>query len=281
MIGAADCLFGIAYTIYFLASIAYGANLFAKGTDWSLAAWALAVAGWLAHTGALALLGIAKHHAPFTTFFESVSFMAWSVVLAYLLVDRRGKAPALGAFALPLAFLTIFVASTQPPYGADPLVTRDHSLKIHIAMSLLGYGSLALAFCAAVAYLVQERRLKQKRLGLLSRLISLDEADSLANSLAAVGFALLTLGLITGFIFAYRDWRGLWALDPKVVTSLAGWAVYAAYLYAHNVKGWRGRKTMFLLVVGFCVVAAGFVGVNVAGVGRHVYRPGAFGGDGL
>lgn len=277
MSGLVHCLFGIAYVLYFVSGIGYVANLLARDIGRSRAALAAAALGFAAHTAALALLGLEHHRAPFTSFFESASFLAWGMVLVYLAVDRGGRMPALGAAALPLAFLVIFFASTLPPNGADPLISKNHSLKIHIAMSLLGYASLGLAFCSALIYLLQERRLKRKKLAKGSQLLSLEDADLLANRLAAVGFSLLTMGLVTGFIFASREWKGFWLVDPKVVTSLAAWSVYAAYLYTRDVRGWRGRRTMLLLVAGFAAVVAGYIGVSMANVGRHAFRPRLFG----
>ncbi|MGQ9525404.1 MAG: cytochrome C assembly family protein [Armatimonadota bacterium] len=276
---AVHCLFGIAYVLYFVSGIGYVANLLARGASRWRAALAAGALGFAVHTAVLALLGLEHHRAPFTSFFESASFLAWSIVLVYLAVDRGGRLPTLGAVALPLAFLVIFFASTLPPNGADPLISRNHSLKIHIAMSLLGYASLGLAFCTALIYLLQERRLKAKRFVKGAQLLSLEDADVLANRLAAVGFSLLTMGLITGFIFASREWKGFWLIDPKVITSLAAWSVYALYLYMRDVRGWRGRRTMLLLIAGFAAVVAGYVGVSTANVGRHAFRPRLFGGS--
>jgi len=62
-----------------------------------------------------------------------------------------------------------------------------------------------------------------------------------------------------------------------VITSMAAWSVYVAYLYTRDVCGWRGRRTMLLLIAGFIAVLAGYIGVNAADVGRHAYRPRLFG----
>lgn|GEM_PF-82557 len=277
MSAASHCFFGIAYVLYFLSAIGYAANLIARGKDRSRSVFFAAAFGFASHTAALILHGLVEGHAPFTTLFESASFLAWALVLIFLVVDRSYGLSSLGALAMSMAFLIIFAASTLPPNGHDPLVAKNHSLKIHIAMSLLGYASLGMAFCTAVIYLLQERRLKSKKFALGWKLLSLEDADVLANRLAAVGFALLTMGLITGFIFAAREWKGFWLVDPKVITSMAAWSVYVAYLYTRDVCGWRGRRTMLLLIAGFIAVLAGYIGVNAADVGRHAYRPRLFG----
>src|SRR5205085_2511226 len=129
-----------------------------------------------------------------------------------------------------------------------------------------------LAFCAALVYLMQERRLKRKRLdGIFHRLLPLEQADLIANRLVGIGFALLTLGLLMGIRFAAQDWTGAWWLDPKVLSSVFTWAIYGAYLYTRSIAGWRGRRTMLMLVAGFAAVLIGYLGVNLSGAGRHAY----------
>ena len=272
MSSAGACLFGVAFLCYFLAGVLSLSGLFVK-TPWSPVSRPVARIAFIAHSIALLVHGLDAGRAPFSNAAESLSFFAWCLLLLFLAVDWRTPQPGLGAFVFPLGFLALFLASARVNRQAAllPLV-QDHALKIHIAVSLLGYSSFALAFCVALVYLVQERRLKQKRIGgLIPRLLPLEQADLLANRLVGVGFALLTLGLAMGFGYAVRDWRGLWMLDPKVVSSLVTWTLYGAYLYVRSIAGWRGRRTMLLLVAGFGALVVGFIGVNLSGLGRHAY----------
>ena len=274
MNAAGACFFGIAFLLYFLSGILYLSGLTLQtshGTSW---ARPLARGAFLAHTLALLLHAVAVGHAPFTNSWESLSFFAWSLTLLFHLIDARSPQPGLGAFVLPLGFLALFFASTRVN-PSTPLVpvSGNQALKLHIAITLMGYGSLALAFCAALVYLVQENRLKRKRFGgPFHRMLSLEQADLLAGRAVGIGFALLTLGLLMGLNFAFQDWQGRWWLDAKVLSSVFTWSLYAVYLYAHSVAGWRGRRTMLLLVAGFAAVLISYVGINVSGVsGRHDY----------
>jgi cytochrome c-type biogenesis protein CcsB len=273
MNAASACFFGIAFVFYFLSGLLYLSDLFIKTPRWMPWARLLARCALAFHTVALALHGAAARHAPFTDAWESLSFFGWSLTLLFLAMDALSPLPSLGAFVMPIGFLALFFASARSSANL-PLIPalQNHVLKIHIALSLLGYGSFALAFCLAVIYLLQERRLKRKRLdGLFHRLLSLEQADHLANRLTGIGFAFLTLGLGIGLKFAADDWSGRWWLDPKVLSSFFTWTVYGVYLYTRSIAGWRGHKTMLLLVAGFLAALAGYVGINVAGVGRHAF----------
>jgi cytochrome c-type biogenesis protein CcsB len=273
MNAAGSCLFGIAFILYFASGSLYLGDLFIKTPRWMPIARLLARSAFVFHTLAMTAHGVAVHHAPFTDAWESLSFFAWSLTLLFLAMDWRTPLPSLGAFVMPLGFLAIFfssVASSRNP----PLIPalQNHALKLHIAISLLGYGSFALAFCAALVYLLQESRLKRKRLdGSFRRLLSLEQADHLANRFVGLGFAFLTLGLAMGLKFAADDWKGEWWLDPKVLSSFFTWLIFGTYLYLRSVAGWRGHKTMILLTVGFAAMLAGYFGINLTGAGRHAF----------
>ncbi len=265
------CCFGIAFLLYLVSGLMYVVNLFTRGMDWTRPAGGLAWAGFASHTAALVLRSVAQHGPPFINLLQGSSFLAWTIIGLFLILNWRYGLAQLGSFALPLGFAAIFLGAVLPDQSHSLVPTlRSNALYIHIGLSMLGYGSFALAFAAAVAYLVQESRLKRKSfVGTVGKLLSLEQADLLANGLVALGFALLTFGLILGGIAARSVWTGLWLLDLKVVVSVATWAVYALYLYARSVAGWRGHKTMVLLVWGFAFVLAGMVGVNLAGVSQH------------
>ncbi len=266
-----NCFFGITFLGYLLASVLHLANLTAPKTDWTRTTRWATLFSWSVHTVGLILRGLAYHRAPFSDPFESASFLAWTIVLIFLILEKAFRASALGAVALPVAFFTLFIATFLPSRERITLpVSSVLAIKVHIALSLLGYGSLTLAFCVAILYLLQERRLKQKHLlPFWHRYLPLEYADLLANRLVALGFALLTMGLVTGVYFARQGWERAWYLDAKFLSTTFTWLIYAFYLYARDIAGWRGRKTMFLLVAGFAAVLLGYLGINFLGLSQH------------
>jgi cytochrome c-type biogenesis protein CcsB len=130
----------------------------------------------------------------------------------------------------------------------------------------------AVAFGAGIMYLLMERELKRKKLGaIFKRLPSLNVLDDINYRCLTIGFPLLTLGIITGSIWASLAWGSYWTWDPKEVWSLITWLLYAALLHGRMTVGWRGRKAAILAIVGFCAVLFTFLGVNLLLPGLHTY----------
>jgi cytochrome c-type biogenesis protein CcsB len=150
---------------------------------------------------------------------------------------------------------------------------RSHWSSIHVTSSLIGYASFALAFGATIGYMLQERMLKSKRINCLQKhLPPLDVMDHLAYRMVAIGFPMLTLGIVTGALWAQSAWNSFWSWDPKETWSLITWLVYAAYLHVRVVAGWRGSLAKRLLIVGFICVLITFFGVNFLSHGLHRYN---------
>ena len=121
-------------------------------------------------------------------------------------------------------------------------------------------------------YLVQEHQLKSKRIGAITqRLPSLKVLDDLNYQSLTYGFPLLTLGIITGAIWAEYAWGRYWNWDPKETWSLITWLFYAALLHQRLTVGWRGRKAAIMAIIGFLAVLFTFLGVNLLLSGLHTY----------
>ena len=136
-------------------------------------------------------------------------------------------------------------------------------LGVHTTLAFLADASFAIAFCIAMMYIIQERQLKHKNPGgFYRRLPPLDVLDELSYRSIVIGFPLLTLAMITGAIWADSAWGTYWGWEPKEIWSLITWLIYASYLHARLVAGWRGRKAAYLAVIGFLIVLFTFLGVN-------------------
>jgi cytochrome c-type biogenesis protein CcsB len=81
-------------------------------------------------------------------------------------------------------------------------------------------------------------------------------------SSAALGFIFLTLGIVTGAVWAHYAWGSYWSWDPKETWSLITWLVYAVMLHTRLVRGWRGRRMAIMAIVGFGCVLFTYLGVN-------------------
>jgi cytochrome c-type biogenesis protein CcsB len=228
-------------------------------------------AGLAAHGGSIAVRSVDAAHLAVTTLEEALSFLAFLLVGVFVLVQLRRPLVALGAVVGPLAF-GLTLAADAMFEGARPLPPVLHSawLPVHVVLSVLGDAVFALAFSASLLYLVQERRLKTHRgRGMLRHLPSLETLDRLNYTCLVWGLILLTLGIVSGIVWAHTAWAGLWSSDPKLVFSLVTWVIYVVLLQGRMTAGWRGRWAATLTIAGFAVIVLSLVGVNVLSLGEH------------
>ncbi len=105
----------------------------------------------------------------------------------------------------------------------------------------------------------------------LQRLTLVDILDNISYRVIGLGFPLLTIGIISGAVWANEAWGSYWSWDPKETWALITWLVFAAYLHARITKGWQGKKPAILAATGFVVVWTCYLGVNILGKGLHSY----------
>jgi len=231
----------------------------------------LLAGGFLAHGASIAVRSWMAGHMAVTTLDEALSFLALLLVAVFLLVQLRRPLVALGAVVSPLAF-GLTLAADAVYRGARPLppVLDSAWLPVHVVLSFLGAAVFALAFSASLLYLLQERRLKAHRgRGALRFLPSLETLDRLNYACLVWGLILLTLGILSGIVWAHTAWRGFWSSDPKLVFSLVTWGIYVVLLQGRMTAGWRGRWAATLTIAGFAVIVVSLVGVNVLALGQH------------
>jgi cytochrome c-type biogenesis protein CcsB len=261
-------LYGLAAALY-LWSILAGTEITRR------AALVTGTMGFLAHTALMVYLGIILKRAPVINLFESLMFLSWAMVGACLPAERKYRIPALGAFVMSLSVCIVVLASALPKgisTSLQPALQSQWSI-IHITSCLLSYTSFVLAFGAAVCYVIQEHMLKSKRVTVLrKRLPPLHVADRLAYKMVSFGFPMLTLGIVTGSLWAQSAWNSYWSWDPKETWSLITWLVYATYLHVRIVSRWQGKWANRLLIAGFVCVIATYFGVNFLGSGLHKYN---------
>jgi cytochrome c-type biogenesis protein CcsB len=226
------------------------------------------IIGWLAFaflTASLIMRSIYVGHGPFSNMYEfSVSF-SWGALGAYLFFERRYHLRTLGLVVLPIA-LALLVYATTIPATAEPLVPALQNnllLTVHVAVAIVAYGSFSVAFGAALLYLIQPPTGRRA----LPRPELLDEISYRA---VVVGFPFLTLTIVLGAVWASVAWGTYWSWDPKETASLVTWLIYGAYLHARVVRGWNGRRSAWLLMIGFAATLFTYFGNYFFG-GLHSY----------
>ena len=105
----------------------------------------------------------------------------------------------------------------------------------------------------------------------LGKLKLLQSLDNWSYRIIGLGFPFLTIGIISGGVWANEAWGSYWSWDPKETWALITWLVFATYLHARITKGWEGKKTAILGGLGFFVIWICYLGVNFLGKGLHSY----------
>jgi len=268
-------LFYITLGLYSVATVAYLAYLLKPRPILGRAAHWLISSGFLIHAGFTVVRYVEAGHTPITNLHESLSFFSLAIVGVFIAFERKYHVFILGPFVTPLALLLMIGSSLYP--SAIPLLPpalMSNWLFVHSSLAFVSYATFAVAFGAAIMYLIQEHFLKRKRLGpLYQKLPSLDVLDEINYRCLTFGFPLLTVAIITGAIWAETAWGTYWSWDPKETWSLITWFIYAALLHGRLTTGWRGRKAAILAIIGFCILLFTFLGVNLLpSESQHSYQ---------
>ena len=237
-------------------------------------------------------------HFPISNLYESLCFLAWACTLTQLLVERTWPSPIVPAAATPMGLGCIAFASFALPdqlQTSAPLVPalRSSWLVMHVSVIMVSYAALLVGSLLSLAVLFTDRgealELRSSSIGsggyrkavaagdsgvlqLQSVQLSTNEQlDSLSYRTITVGFLMLTVGIVSGAVWANEAWGSYWSWDPKETWALICWLVYAAYLHTRLSRGWQGRRPALVAVVGLVVIAVCYVGVNLLGIGLHSY----------
>ena len=265
----------------------------------------LVAAANLCLTAQLVLRWWESGHFPISNLYESLCFLAWACTLTQLLVERNWPSPLVPAAATPMALGCVAFASFALPdrlQEASPLVPalRSSWLVMHVSVIMVSYAALLVGSLLSLAVLFTDRgnslELRSSSIGSggyrqatlvtaadgsgsgvaplqLSSVAMpvVEQLDSLSYRTITVGFLLLSVGLVSGAVWANEAWGSWWSWDPKETWALICWLVYAAYLHTRLIRGWQGRKPALVAAAGLVVIAVCYIGVNLLGIGLHSY----------
>jgi cytochrome c-type biogenesis protein CcsB len=222
----------------------------------------------------------------------------------YLYIETKTKSKLIGSVLIPVTLLINgFANLTLSPemQKSSPLVPALQSnwLMMHVSMMLLSYGTLIMGSLLCILFLVISRSkdvdlkvIDNSSLPLYNIMLDYYEAKLLAPSteiselgklkllqsldnwsyrIIGLGFPFLTIGIISGGVWANEAWGSYWSWDPKETWALITWLVFATYLHARITKGWEGKKTAILGSLGFFIIWICYLGVNFLGKGLHSY----------
>lgn len=208
---------------------------------------------------------IAAGHGPFSNMYEFSVAFAWAVIGIYLYFESQYHARSLAVVVLPIA-LGMLIYATTVPDDIQPLVPalqQDLLLTVHVATAVAAYGAFAVAFGAAVLFLIQRKKS-------MSWLPDRTTLDGLGYRAVMIGFPMMALTIILGAVWADIAWGRYWSWDPKETAALVTLLMYGGYLHARVIRGWRGERSAYLLLLGFAATAFTYYGNYFLG-GLHSY----------
>ena len=247
---------------------------------------------------------IVAGYFPLSNLYESLLFLTWTLLTIYIYVEKKTKSKLIGSILVPVILLISgFANLTLSPemQKSSPLVPALQSnwLMMHVSMMLLSYATLIMGSLLCILFLVISRYkdvdLKiiddsslplynimldyyeaklispSNEVSELGKLKLLQSIDNWSYRIIGLGFPFLTIGIISGGVWANEAWGSYWSWDPKETWALITWMIFATYLHARITKGWEGKKTAILGGLGFFVIWICYLGVNFLGKGLHSY----------
>nr|YP_009294271.1 cytochrome c biogenesis protein [Palmaria palmata]AOM67711.1 cytochrome c biogenesis protein [Palmaria palmata] len=251
----------------------------------------------------------ANGYFPLSNLYESLVFLTWCLTLVHLILERQTNSQVVGAISVPIQLFIIAFASLSLPIEmqqASPLVPalRSNWLMMHVTIMILSYAFLIIGSLISIFFLIitfgQSIQLKGSATGkILSlsvinqsnknrkkldkkkstdidiqsspRMNLLESLDNLSYRIIGLGFPMLTIGIISGAVWANEAWGSYWSWDPKETWALITWLIFASYLHSRLTQSWQGKKPAIIASVGFFIVWICYLGVNFLGQGLHSY----------
>lgn len=280
-------LLGSSTFLYLLAAAIYLVVFIFRAQKIGIVATAISIVGLLVQTAGIGIRWMESYkmgygHAPLSNMYESLVFFSWSIMVFYLIVEFIYKNRLLGAFATPFAFLSMAYASFASEISQEikPLVPALQSnwLIAHVFACFIGYAAFAVACGLGIMYLLKAKheekspkKSKAADTSLMATLPELKVIDDIVHKSIVFGFLWLSVGIITGAVWANSAWGTYWSWDPKETWSLITWFVYAIALHARFTRGWGGKRIAWIAILGLVSVIFTYYGVNFLLSGLHSY----------
>lgn len=257
----------------------------------------------------LTLRWIESGHFPLSNLYESLLFLSWAFTLLQLILENsmENRLNWLGAITSPTALFTIAFANFSLPLEmqrSSALVPALQSnwLMMHVTVMILSYAALIFGSLLSIAFLILTLEMSSiqyeslssenstqnsirfdpedpsdpsgrmgRKTGLSSKASLAKKVDQLSSRILGIGFPLLTIGILSGAVWANEAWGSYWSWDPKETWALLTWLVFAIYLHTRITRNWQGKKPAMIASVGFFIVWICYLGVNLLGEGLHSY----------
>ena len=237
--------------------------------------------GALLHGTGVVLRGIAASRVPWANMYEfsiTGSFVVMVIFLVALAIkDIRLLATFVSGFVLLIlgSATVIFYVEVKSLMPA----LQSYWLVIHVTVAILATAFFNIAAALSIAYIFKTakwvEKSKLKAVATFRRILalfpSIEKIERLSYRFNIIGFILWSFTLIAGAIWAERAWHRYWGWDTKEVWTFIIWTIYAGYLHANATRGWTGKRSAWLSIIGFVAILFNFTVVNLFFKGLHVY----------
>ncbi len=235
---------------------------------------------------------ITEGYFPLSNLYESLIFLSWGISLIVFILTVKTKSRLIGAIGVPILVLISGFSSLTLPVEMQKAMALVPSLQsnwlmMHVSMMMISYAILIIGSLLSILYLffnIENEKNKtiliEKNSNLLintssninsSKFALLQTIDIWSYRVIGLGFPFLTIGIISGAVWANEAWGSYWSWDPKETWALITWLTFAIYLHSRLLKGWEGKKAAIIGSCGFFVIWICYLGVNFLGKGLHSY----------
>jgi cytochrome c-type biogenesis protein CcsB len=271
----ADLFFFLSFCIYLISLVGFGFYFKSLKKEALRYAQLVLLLGFFFHTS----FWIIKIYQIFTTtllsFKDLLNFLSWELVFIYFLFTLSPlKIYTTGFFLLPLVLILFIISFLFPQEILSPFSSHFKSLwfPLHAFTGLLSHGFLLFGVVTSLMYILQEREIKKKHLGLFfKKLPPLEYLDRVNEKCLYLGFFLLSLAMISGAIWSEMAFGNYWRWSPKEVITLILWLIYAVLIHQRILIGWRGKKASYMFLLGFSIWLISFFVINLFSKGFHTY----------
>nr|YP_009117444.1 cytochrome c heme attachment protein [Cupressus sempervirens]AJE70987.1 cytochrome c heme attachment protein [Cupressus sempervirens] len=298
----------VSFSLTFVITLIYSGTLIYKSEKLSNSGGKGMIVTCICITGVLVSRSLYSGHLPLSNLYESFMFLSWTSSMIHIVIQIRGQyAWWLGAITAPSAMLTHGFATLGLPdkmQESAMLVPalQSHWLMMHVSMILLSYATLLCGSLSSISLLVIASQINQKiflnvknsfffnknwyshdqekkelkqtfylSLRNYRKWVFTNQLDQLSYRTISLGFSLLTIGILSGAVWANEAWGSYWSWDPKETWALITWILFAIYLHTRINRGWKGQKPAIVASVGFILVWTCYLGVDLLGIGLHSY----------
>lgn len=255
----------LAYALLWVATLVYVAYARTGERLVGRLATGITVVSWILFAAGLVQRALAAGHWPLTNRYEFALCLIWAIIGIYLLLEVSWRERRAGAYVLAVALLVGTYAVTRPldARAITPLLPalRSPWLQVHVLTTLVAYGAFGVAAGLGLMRLVPASPDESELGGSRERPLSDQRTERATERTVALGFPWLTLGILTGAIWAQNAWGRYWGWDPKETWALITWLWYLLILHLSPQPRWRGRRLAGLVLAGFGIVLFTFVGV--------------------